>query len=63
VWGHEKTVEKLKYMHRNPMRRGLVSEPLNWPWSSFRHYVTGGSARSRLNRIGRLGDENTRRDL
>ena len=41
VWTHEKTVEKLKYMHRNPVRRGLTARPEDWPWSSFRHYLTG----------------------
>jgi hypothetical protein len=34
-------VEKLKYMHRNPVCRGLVEKPEDWPWSSFRHYATG----------------------
>jgi hypothetical protein len=28
-------------MHRNPVKRGLVSEPQEWPWSSFLHYATG----------------------
>ena len=41
VWNHDKTVEKLKYMHRNPVRRGLVTKPEDWPWSSYRHYFTG----------------------
>jgi putative transposase len=34
-------VEKLRYMHRNPVNRGLVLEPAAWRWSSFRHYATG----------------------
>jgi putative transposase len=37
----EKRVEKLRYMHRNPVVRGLVAKPEDWPWSSFRHYATG----------------------
>jgi putative transposase len=37
----EKRVEKLRYMHRNPVVRGLVVEPTHWRWSSFRHYATG----------------------
>ena len=41
VWNHNKTVEKLKYMHRNPVKRGLVACPEEWPWSSYRHYLTG----------------------
>jgi putative transposase len=41
VSGHEKFVEKLRYIHRNPVRRGLVARPEDWRWSSFRHYQTG----------------------
>jgi len=39
VFTHNKRVEKLKYMHRNPVTRGLVEKPEDWPWSSFRHYM------------------------
>ncbi len=38
---HGRTAEKLRYMHRNPMKRGLVSRPEDWPWTGFRHYATG----------------------
>ena len=38
---HAKFVEKLRYIHRNPVRRGLVGKPEEWKWSSFRHYQTG----------------------
>ena len=30
---------KLRYLHRNPVKRGLVNEPGDWKWSSFRHYA------------------------
>jgi putative transposase len=36
-----KTVEKLRTMHRNPVKRGLVTKPEDWEWSSFVHYATG----------------------
>ncbi len=36
-----KRVEKLRYMHRNPVKRGLVEKPEDWPRSSFVHYATG----------------------
>ncbi|HZD33023.1 MAG TPA: transposase [Candidatus Angelobacter sp.] len=39
VWTAKKRIEKLKYIHRNPVRRGLVERPEDWPWSSFRHYA------------------------
>jgi|ERR1035437_5117424 putative transposase len=41
VWTKRKRVEKLRYMHRNPVKRGLVEKPEDWAWSSFRHYLTG----------------------
>ena len=41
VWNPEKTTEKLRYMHRNPVTRGLVQNPEDWAWSSYRHYLTG----------------------
>ena len=41
VFTNARRVEKLKYMHRNPVARGLVAEPDAWAWSSFRHYSMG----------------------
>jgi putative transposase len=41
ISSHEKFVEKLRYIHRNPVRRGLVTKPEDWKWSSFRHDQTG----------------------
>jgi len=41
VHNEEKRVEKLRYLHRNPVRAGLVERPEDWAWSSFRHYATG----------------------
>jgi putative transposase len=35
----ETRIEKLRYIHRNPVRRGLVVEPAEWRWSSFRAYA------------------------
>ena len=39
VYSNEKRFEKLRYMHRNPVKRGLVSSPELWAWSSFRAYM------------------------
>ena len=33
--------EKLRYIHRNPVRKELCMRPEDWEWSSFRHYATG----------------------
>ena len=44
---HKKKNEKLEYMHANPVVRGLVELPKDWPWSSFSILCKRGS------RIGR----------
>lgn len=41
VFTDRKRIEKLRYIHRNPVTRSLVEEPDAWIWSSFRHYWTG----------------------
>jgi hypothetical protein len=41
VYSHEKKKEKLEYMHANPVTRGLVKHPKDWPWSSFSFYAKG----------------------
>ena len=38
-------VEKLRYIHRNPVKQGLCDRPEDWQWSSFRHYATGTEGR------------------
>ena len=38
VWSLKKRVEKLHYMHMNPLKRKLVDHPRDWPWSSFSFY-------------------------
>ncbi len=38
-------VEKLRYIHGNPVRAGLCERPEDWEWSSFRHYATGCEGR------------------
>ena len=38
---YDEFVEKLRYIHRNPVKRGLVGRPEAWPWSSFDHYASG----------------------
>ena len=39
VWSLKKRVEKLHYMHMNPLKRKLVDHPKDWPWSSFSFYA------------------------
>jgi len=40
VWTEKKRIEKLRYIHRNPVKRGLVASPEQWPWSSYRWYLS-----------------------
>jgi putative transposase len=49
VWTERKRIEKLRYMHRNPVKRGLVAEPDQWRWSSFRSYAYGEVGPVRIN--------------
>src|SRR5581483_5170324 len=39
VFSDAKRVEKLRYMHRNLVKRGLVDFPELWRWSSYRMYA------------------------
>ena len=49
VWSERKRVEKLRYIHRNPVKRGLVESPEQWAWSSFRAYAYGERGAVRVN--------------
>ncbi len=37
--------EKLGYIHRNPVKRGLCDRPEDWEWSSFLPHATGCQGR------------------
>jgi hypothetical protein len=43
VYSHEKKNEKLECMHANPVNRGLVRHPQDWPWSSWAFYFKSES--------------------
>ena len=44
VWTEKKRLEKLNYMHGNPVKCGLVMSPDQWPRSSFRFYYLEDSS-------------------
>jgi REP-associated tyrosine transposase len=48
VWSQKKFVEKLHYMHMNPVKRGLVEHPRDWAWSSFSFYAKSGDCLLRV---------------
>ena len=41
VRGERARSEVIRSIHRNPVARGLVEKPEDWPWSSYRHYANG----------------------
>jgi REP element-mobilizing transposase RayT len=49
VWTTNKRVQKLRYMHRNPVKRGLASVPEQWRWSSYRFYLLDEAGPVRVN--------------
>ncbi len=52
VFTARKRIEKLRYMHWNPVKGGLVQEPEQWPWSSYRSYALGEQGAVRINQWG-----------
>jgi putative transposase len=49
VFTERKRIEKLRYMHRNPVKWGLVLEPDQRRWSSFRSYAYGEAGAVEIN--------------
>ena len=43
---------QLDYMHNNPVTRGLVNSPEDWPWSSWRFYYLEDASILRMDRMG-----------
>jgi putative transposase len=41
IRGERDRSEVIRYIHRNPIKRGLVSSAGHYQWSSFNHYATG----------------------
>ncbi len=41
IWSCEEILEKVHYIHENPIRRGLVERADQWPWSSWRAWEEG----------------------
>jgi putative transposase len=47
----KKKVEKLGYMHMNPVKRGLVDQPGDWIWSSYSFYQEKGEILIGIDRV------------
>lgn len=41
IYSDHELLEKVQYIHANPVRRGLVTSAIDWPWSSARWYDRG----------------------
>ncbi len=52
VFTEKKRLEKLNYMHNNPVKRRLVASPAEWPWSSWRFYYLGDTSVLEMDRLG-----------
>jgi len=39
LWSHKFILQKLNYLHLNPVRAGLCQHPAEWKWSSYRAYL------------------------
>ncbi|HCS55671.1 transposase [uncultured Rubinisphaera sp.] len=51
IFSESKLIEKLEYMHLNPVRTGLVSKPSEWRWSSARWYEFNKSVGVPIHRV------------
>ncbi|HEX9971441.1 MAG TPA: hypothetical protein VGD14_05160 [bacterium] len=47
----KKLIEKLKYMHENPVRAKLVEKPEDYPFSSARNYILDDDSLIRLDKL------------
>jgi putative transposase len=45
IRNYRQFIEKLLYIHRNPVTAGLCERLEDWEWNSFRHHATGYEGR------------------
>lgn len=58
--GHDRNIfsqkelhEKIDYIHKNPITRGLVAGAADWKWSSYRYYALGDASVLEMNWDGK----------
>ena len=49
VWTERKCIEKLRYIHCNPVKRGLCEKPVDWSGAAF--VIIFAGLRSSRNRV------------
>ena len=52
--------DALQYIHTNPVKKGLVKKPEDWPWSSIHSYGGPGPTRLRVDVLDLPAEETTR---
>ena len=53
IYGEKARSEVIRYIHRNPVKRGLVASPEQYGWSSFNHYASESEESLKSSRSGR----------
>jgi REP-associated tyrosine transposase len=51
IYSQKKQLEKLDYIHNNPVTRRLVGSPGEWPWSSWRFYFLEDTSLITMDRV------------
>ncbi|HET7213822.1 MAG TPA: transposase [Terriglobia bacterium] len=51
IYSEKKQLEKLDYIHNNPVTRGLVGSPGDWLWSSWRFYFLADTSLIPMDRV------------
>jgi putative transposase len=49
LFSREEIIEKINYIHSNPVRKGLVENPEDWLWSSAGFWLYGKESKVRIN--------------
>ena len=44
IQSEEMLLQKIVYIHQNPIKRGLVDRPEEWRYSSARNFICGDSS-------------------
>ena len=51
ICSDKKLIEKLNYIHNNPVRANLCKNPVDWLYSSFRNYYLNDNSIIKIDRI------------
>jgi putative transposase len=60
MWTVKQYKDTLRYMHFNPVEKGLVARPEDWPWSSFGCFGGRGKIPLEIDRLELPFDDDAR---